>query len=216
MTPPASPALEPPSDGAEGERAELYGLLAALWLSAPQASLWAQLQSAAQASVPAAVSSAPAESLLAAPWQALLVSVREMSLGAASDEYDALFAGVGKPEVFLYGSFYLSGFLNEKPLASLRTDLQALGLARDPDRLETEDHIAYGFEVMRYLIAGEDAAVCNLEQQRRFFRGHLQPWVDDLCASTQAHPRAHLWSSIASLTAAFMAVETQGFDLLEQ
>ena len=55
-----------------------------------------------------------------------------------------------------------------------------LGLTRDTARGETEDHVSYGFEVMRYLIAGDDAAVCNLEQQRRFFRAQLQPWVEAL------------------------------------
>ena len=122
---------------------------------------------------------------------------------------------MGKPEVFLYGSFYLAGFLNEKPLAALRTDLAALGLTRDPGRGETEDHIAYGCEVMRFLIAGDDIAVCNLEQQRRFFRGHLQTWVGDLCDAVDAHPRAQIWRAVAQLTRVFLDIETQGFDLLE-
>ena len=71
-----------------------------------------------------------------------------------------------------------AGLLNERPLAALRDDLARLGLTRDAERGETEDHVAYLFEVMRYLIAGDDAAVCNLEQQRRFFRTQLQPWVE--------------------------------------
>ena len=86
------------------------------------------------------------------------------------DEYDALFGGVGKPEVYLFGSHYLSGFLNEKPLARLRTDLAALGLARDEAMPETEDHIAYLCEVMRYLIAGDDVEVANLTRQQRVLR----------------------------------------------
>ena len=81
---------------------------------------------------------------------------------------------------------------------------------------ETEDHVSYLFEVMRYLIAGDDVAVCNLEQQRRFFRAHLQPWLDTLCDAVDAQPRAALWRTIAALTRAFAQVETQGFDLLEQ
>ena len=152
---------------------------------------------------------------LEAPWQALVAAMRESSLESAADEYDALFLGVGKPEVFLYGSYYLTGFLNERPLAALRTDLAALGLARDESRLETEDHIAYGFEVMRYLIAGDDLAVCNLEQQRRFFRSHLQPWVEALCDAVEAHPAARLARALAAFTRAFVQVETQGFDMLE-
>jgi TorA maturation chaperone TorD len=141
--------------------------------------------------------------------------MRATSVAAAALEHEALFHGVGKPAVFAYGSFYLSGYLNEKPLAMLRSDLHQLGLTRDDTRLETEDHVAYVFEVMRYLIAGDDAAVANLEQQRRFFRAHVQSWVPLLCEAVAAQPLAVLWRAVAALTEAFVQVETQGFDLLE-
>ena len=188
-------------------RAELYGLLARLWMAPPDAELLARFR--------VVVTETPEGGLLEAPWQALVSALRATTPETAADEYDALFGGVGKPEVFLYGSFYLAGFLNEKPLAALRTDLAALGLTRDPGRGETEDHIAYGCEVMRFLIAGDDIAVCNLEQQRRFFRGHLQTWVGDLCDAVDAHPRAQIWRAVAQLTRVFLDIETQGFDLLE-
>ena len=192
----------------ELERAELYGLLAQLWLAPPDAALLEQFK--------VAVTQAPhSGGHLEAPWQDLVAAMRASSVSAAAQEHEALFHGVGKPAVFAYGSFYLSGFLNEKPLALLRTELNQLGLTRDTTRLETEDHVAYVFEVMRYLIAGEDAAVANLEQQRRFFRAHLQSWVPMLCAAVSAHPRATLWRAVAALTDAFVQVETQGFDLLE-
>ena len=188
-------------------RAELYGLLARLWMAPPDAELLTRFR--------VVVTETPEGGLLEAPWQALVSALRATTPETAADEYDALFGGVGKPEVFLYGSFYLAGFLNEKPLAALRTDLAALGLTRDPGRGETEDHIAYGCEVMRFLIAGDDIAVCNLEQQRRFFRGHLQTWVGDLCDAVDAHPRAQIWRAVAQLTRVFLDIETQGFDLLE-
>lgn len=194
--------------GEELARAELYGLLSRLWLAPPDAELMQQFK--------VAVTQAPQEgALLEAPWQAVVGAFRELTLDEARDEYDALFQGVGKPEIFLYGSFYLTGFLNERPLAALREDLAALGLGRDETRMETEDHVAYGLEVMRYLIAGDDVAVCNLEQQRRFFRAHLQPWVESLCDAVEAHPAARAWRPVAALTRAFVQVETQGFDLLE-
>lgn len=188
-------------------RAELYGLLARLWMAPPDAELLARFR--------VVVTETPEGGLLEAPWHALVSALRATTPEAAADEYDALFGGVGKPEVFLYGSFYLAGFLNEKPLAALRTDLATLGLTRDAGRGETEDHIAYGCEVMRYLIAGDDITVCNLEQQRRFFRGHLQTWVGDLCDAVEAHPRAQIWRAVAQLTRVFLDIETQGFDLLE-
>jgi TorA maturation chaperone TorD len=197
------------ADGSdELARAELYGLLAQLWLAPPDAALMAQFQ--------VAVTQAPQSGgHLEAPWQALVAAFRATTLDAAAQEHEALFHGVGKPEVFLYASYHLTGFLNERPLALLRADLQRLGLTRDPQRGETEDHVAYLFEVMRYLIAGDDVAVCNLEQQRRFYRAHLQPWVELLCAAVQAHPRAQTWRAVAAFTRAFMDVETQGFDMLE-
>lgn len=195
-------------DSEEIARAELYGLLARLWIAPPDDELLTQFR--------VAVTQAPQPGgFLEAPWQALVGAMRATDAAAAADEYDALFGGVGKPEVMLYGSYYLTGFLNEQPLADLRTDLSALGLARDETRGETEDHVAYLLEVMRYLIAGDDVSVCHLEQQRRFFRAHLQPWVERLAEAVQAHPRAALWREVAAFTAAFVEVETQGFDMLE-
>ncbi len=195
-------------DSEELARAELYGLLARLWLAPPDAELLQQFS--------VAVTEAPHRGgLLEAPWTALVGALRQTSVAAAAAEHEALFHGIGKPDIFVYGSFYLTGFLNEKPLAALRTDLAALGLTRDAQALETEDHIAYLFEVMRYLIAGDDIAVCNLEQQRRFFRSHLQPWVEKLCETVMAHPRAQAWHAVAGFTREFLLVETQAFDMLE-
>ena len=152
---------------------------------------------------------------LEGPWNDLVAALRACSAEQAAEAFDALFGGVGKPEVFVYGSFHQAGFLNETPLVRLREDLARLGLTRAADSAETEDHIAYGFEVMRYLIGGDDAAVCNLEQQRRFFRAHLQPWVGALCDSVQAHPRAGWLAALAGMTRAFVEVETQAFDMVE-
>jgi TorA maturation chaperone TorD len=195
-------------DSEELARAELYGLLARLWIAPPDAELLTQFR--------VAVTEAPQPGgFLEAPWQSLVAAMRATTAEAAAAEYDALFGGVGKPEVFLYGSFYLAGFLHERPLALLRGDLAVLGLERDVSRGETEDHIACVFEVMRYLIAGDDVAISNLEQQRRFFRAHVQPWVGKLADAVAAQPRAVLWREVAALTQAFVEVETQGFDMLE-
>jgi TorA maturation chaperone TorD len=205
---PAAIGIGSAGDAEELARAELYGLLARLWLGAPDAELMEQFRVAVtQAPQPGAA--------LEAPWQHLVATLRESSEAEAADEYDALFLGVGKPELMLYASYHLSGFLNDQPLATLRRDLQHLGLTRHEGRHETEDHVAYLFEVMRYLIAGDDAAVCNLEQQRRFFRSHVQTWVEAMCDSVAAHPRARTWRALADFTHRFVQVEAQGFDLLE-
>ena len=205
----ALPVIFGSANGSEElARAELYGLLAQLWLAPPDVQLLQQFKTA--------VTEAPeAGALLQDPWQGLVGALRDTTEQAAAAEFHALFQSVGKPEVFAYGSFYLSGYLNEKPLALLRTDLVALGLTRDDSTVETEDHVAYLFEVMRYLIAGDDVAVCNLEQQRRFFRSHIQTWVEQLCDAVLASPRAQVWRALAVFTQQFVRVETQGFDLLE-
>ncbi|OIN92664.1 MAG: hypothetical protein AUJ20_06765 [Comamonadaceae bacterium CG1_02_60_18] len=191
----------------ETARSELYGLLAPVFY-APPAPEWLALLRASATETPAA------GAYLEEPWRALVAQARALTDAQIADEFDALFGGVGKPEVYLYASHYLSGFLNEKPLARLRTDLAALGLARDEAMSETEDHIAYLFEVMRYLIAGDDVAVANLTRQQAFFAAHIQPWVNLLCDALAQHPKARFYAAVAELTRAFMSVEAQGFDML--
>ncbi|BEP93094.1 molecular chaperone TorD family protein [Acidovorax sp. A79] len=204
MTTPGSSALDE-----ETARAELYGLLSQLYYAAPGPELLSALR--------VAVTEAPtAGGFLQEPWQQLVGAARALDDAAVALEFDRLFGGVGKPEVYLYASHYLSGFLNEKPLARLRTDLARLGLARDEAAMpETEDHIAYLCEVMRYLIAGDEVAVCNLASQRDFFATHLQPWTGALCDALAAHPQARLYAALAAFTRAFVAVEAQGFDMLD-
>jgi len=191
----------------ETARAEVYGLLAALYYAPPSPGLLARLR--------VAVTEAPAAGgFLEAPWRELVGAARALDDAAVAAEYDTLFGGIGKPEVYLYGSHYLSGFLNEKPLARLRADLVAIGLTRDEAMPETEDHIAYLCEVMRWLIAGEDVAVANLTGQQAFFASHVQPWVPTLCEAIAGHPRARFYAALAGFTRAFAQVEQQGFDLL--
>lgn len=191
----------------ETARAELYGLLAALYYAPPTPDLLAQIR--------VATTEAPAAGgFLEEPWRALVAAARELGDEAIAREYDALFGGVGKPEVYLFGSHFLSGFLNEKPLAKLRTTLAGLGLERDETMPETEDHIAYLCEVMRYLIAGDDVAVANLTRQSEFFSEHVQPWVMQMCDAVSQHPKARFYAALAEFTRAFMGVEMQGFDML--
>jgi len=199
--------LAPSSLDEETARAEIYGVLSALYYAAPSTELLDKLR--------VAVTQAPrAGAALEASWGDLVGAARRLQIEAVTREYDALFGGVGRPDVYLFGSHYLSGFLNEKPLAALRTDLEVLGLARDEAMAETEDHVAYLCEVMRYLIAGDDVEVANLTRQREFFSRHLQPWVSTLCDALQAHPKADFYRSLGGFTQAFISVETQGFDML--
>jgi TorA maturation chaperone TorD len=196
-------------EGEELQRAEAYGLLARLWFAPPDAALLEQFA--------VAVTEAPTPgAFLEAPWQALVAAMRATTVEAAADEHAALFVGIGKPDVLPYASHHMAGALNEKPLILLRGELAELGLARDEGLGETEDHLAFLFEVMRYLIAGDDVAVCNLERQRRLFRSHIQPWVGtSLVEAVTQHPRARLYAAVAAFTRAFVEVETQAFDMIE-
>jgi TorA maturation chaperone TorD len=209
-TAPSTAALRfsTPDDREEIARAEVYGLLASLYHAPPSAELYEQLR--------VAVTEAPtAGAFLETSWCELVAVARRLSLASIDDEYVGLFGGVGKPEVFLYGSWFIAGHLNEKPLADVRQALAAIGLERPAGVLETEDHIASLCEVMRYLIAGDDVGTSNLAAQQRFFNAHLRNWVEGLCDSVAAHPRADFYGALAGFTRDFFAVESQGFDLLE-
>ena len=189
-------------------RAELYGLLALFYYAPPAAESLAQLRVAA--------TDAPVVgALLETPWRALVGLAQELSVQQIQSEYNVLFGGIGKPEIYLYASYYLSGFLNEKPLARLRADLARLELARDDEVSETEDHVACLCEVMRYLIAADNTALDNLKRQQEFFAHHLQPWIGTLCEAIKSHPKAHFYAAVAVLTREFMAVEVQAFDMLD-
>jgi TorA maturation chaperone TorD len=195
-------------DSDELARAEIYGLLANLFYAPPGADLHARLRAAA--------TEAPVRgAFLERAWGDVVAAARRLGADEIADEYAALFLGIGRPEVFLYGSYYLAGTLNEKPLVTLRDDLRALGLERPETISETEDHIASLCEVMRYLIAGEDITTSNLAAQQRFYNAHLRGWIDAFCDVLEAHPRADFYRSVAAFTRDFAAVEAQGLDLLD-
>jgi TorA maturation chaperone TorD len=195
-------------DAEELARAEVYGLLSALFYAPPDEAVHAQLQ--------VAVTEAPSRGgFLERSWTDLVGAARTRTRQQIADEYADLFLGIGRPEVYLYGSYYLGGSLNGKPLVELRRDLAVLGLERPETVAETEDHIASLCEVMRYLIAGDDVAVCQLASQHRFFDAHLRPWVDRLSDALAEHPRAVFYASVAAFTRDFFAVESQAFDLAD-
>ena len=188
-------------------RAEHYALIARLFHAAPDAALLAALAQAGQ-------TLGGDQGDLPRAWAALGVATRAMPLQAVVDEFDALFVSVGKPEVMCNGSWYLTGFLQEEPLADLRDDLAELGLGRRPGVTETEDHIAALAEVMRHLVlTGPDEA--GLARQRQFFGRHLAPWYEQFAGALAAAPGADFYARVGGLLAAFMDIERQAFDMLE-
>jgi TorA maturation chaperone TorD len=195
--------FEAPDQGEETARADLYGLLAHLFYAPPSQQLMDTIASA----------QTQGDGVLERAWADLSVSCKVSKADSVRDEYESLFIGVGKPEVMLYGSYYLSGFLMEKPLAELRADLAKLGLQRDERVPESEDHIATLCEVMRYLIASDDAAHGSIAAQKQFFGTHLQPWVPEMCDAITSHPQARFYAVAARLAKSFFEVEMQAFDM---
>jgi len=195
--------FETPDQGEETARADLYGLLATLFCAPPSQALLDTIAGA----------QAQGEGVLERAWAVLVDACRQTQAEPVRDEYEHLFIGVGKPEVMLYGSYYLSGFLMEKPLAALRTDLAELGLERGESVAESEDHIATLCEVMRYLIASDDVEHVHIAAQKKFFAAHMQSWVADLCAALQAHPQAKFYAAVAHLAGGFFEVEMHAFDM---
>lgn len=195
--------FETPDQGEETARADLYGLLATLFYAPPSQLLLDTIGAAPTGG----------NGILEQAWADLSAACKRAQAEPVREEYEALFIGVGKPEVMLYGSFYLSGFLMEKPLAALRTDLANLGLQRDESIPESEDHIAALCEVMRYLIASEDPLHASIAAQKQFFADHMQPWVLQMCDAVTNHPGTRFYAPVARFAKSFFEVEMQAFDM---
>lgn len=143
----------------------------------------------------------------------LAKAARAMTVEAARQEYFDLFIGLGQGELLPYGSYYLTGFLNEKPLARLRGDMARLGIARAEDVKEPEDHIAALCEMMSGLITGSFSAPADLAEQRRFFDTHIGCWAPRFFEDLQAAPSAVLYKPVGTIGRLFMTIELQAFDM---
>lgn len=150
---------------------------------------------------------------LGAAWQELGAAAAAVDAEQAEDEYTRLFLTIGRPEVMLFGSFHMAGFLMEEPVVALRNDLAELGLGRRLGVTESEDHIAALSDVMRHLIVtGPDAP--GLARQQAFFAAHLAPWVDALATALEKAPDSVFYSRSAPLLRAFFDIERLAFDML--
>ena len=188
-------------------RADFYALLANLFYRAPDERL---LQAIMIAPEPVAEH----DRALADAWAALAAASGVVTADAVSEEFATLFVGVGRAPVMLYGSFYQAGFMNEKPLAELRTDLASMGFARDGAVRETEDHLAALCDVMRAMILGGVAnAPATLDEQRSFFSKHLQPWALDCCDATTKNENSNYYRRVAALAKAFFRIEIEAFEM---
>ena len=129
----------------------------------------------------------------------------------ARREYNNLFIGVGRGELLPYASYYLTGFLNEKPLADLRSDLKARGIKARDDVKEPEDHIGLLCEIMAGIIVGQFVCDSDLPSQKAFFDAHLAKWAALFFTDLEKAQTAILYAPVGSLGRAFMTVEADAF-----
>ena len=130
---------------------------------------------------------------------------------AAAEEYHDLFIGVPRGELLPYASYYLTGFLYERPLAKLRVDMARLGIARADEVKEPEDHIAALCDIMAGLITGAFGPPLDLVGQRAFFDTHLAPWATRFFEDLEGARAATLYTPIGALGRVFMGIEQAAF-----
>ncbi len=187
-------------------RANIYALLARLYADGPDAELLDRLAASDE------MVAEGSETGLADAWNALIAAAGAMDPEAARQEYDDLFVGVGKSPVNLHASHYLAGFQMERPLAELRSNLAALGLARKPGHALVEDHLASLCETMRLLIAGSERfRPAGIPRQEAFFEGHIGQWFGECCNAIRTCPVANFYSKVAQFTSRFLELEQQAF-----
>jgi TorA maturation chaperone TorD len=193
----ASPA---PVAEVDAARSRQYALLAALLARAPDADLLAGLAKLRGDASPLGVAHA-----------ALAQAASETTADRLQREYFDLFIGLGRGELLPYGSYYLTGFLHERPLARLREDLKALGLERAAGNIEPEDHAAILCEIMAGLADGQFAAPAGSEQ--RMFERHLKPWIGRFFADLERAEAADFYARVGTVGRLFIDIETEAFAL---
>ena len=187
----------------EVARANFYGLLARLFYAPPDERLLDAI--ASSGSIEAEGGG------IAAAWQALAAAAGAADTESVREEYEAAFVGTGKAPVTLYTTAYTVRYSSETPLAQLRGELAAMGLARRSDAFEPEDHIAGLCDAMRHLIAEQKR---DLSEQSRFFGRWLAPAADPLCDAIRTHPGALFYRYVADFAKSFFRLEHSSFEML--
>jgi len=186
---------ENPLEQEQQYRAAAYGMLAALLRDVPDAALLDQV------SMFVDVDEGGDE--MALSMSLLGLAAKRRSIESINDEYHALFIGIGRGELVPYGSFYLTGFLMEKPLGDLRDDLDRLGFEREVEVHEPEDHVAALCEVMAMLI--QDGS--SIDTQRGFFTTHINSWFQQFFTEMSAASNAVFYKAVSRFGSAFLEIE---------
>jgi TorA maturation chaperone TorD len=187
----------------EGLRAAWYRLLSRLMAKAPDRQLLGQLRGMTVD-----------DTDFGKGLRALAAAAKAASPDALEREYFNLFIGVGRGELIPFGSYYLAGFLHEKPLAKLRDDMGLLGIARSEGVPESEDHIASLCEIMAGLITGSFGPPADLATQHHFFQDHIGSWAPRFFKDLEAAQSAAFYMPVGTLGRTFMAVESQAFEMV--
>ena len=191
---------KPLAGDAEQRRADVYGLFAVLLARAPDSRVLSLVAGISGSDTP-----------LGNALAVLSRRAAEADPNEVEREYHELFIGLGRGELMPYASFYLTGFLNEKPLEKLRGDLSELGIGRAESTREPEDHIACLCEVMQALITGALGAPAPLERQRRFFETHIAPWAGHFFADLENARNADFFELVGAAGRLFLEIEAQAF-----
>ncbi len=191
-------------------RADFYALLARLFFAPADERLLRSIVIAPESDA----DMQSADSPLLESWRGLAAAAGAVSAAELEDEFNQLFVSVGRSDVMPFASYYLTGFMHEKPLAQLRADLAVLGLARSSAVLETEDHIAALCDVMRFLIVGDNETLpAGIAAQKAFFAAHLQPWVLQFCQAVKQAEKANFYKRVANFAQAFFEIEIAAFEI---
>lgn len=126
-------------------------------------------------------------------------------------EFNRLFVGLGRGELVPFASFYMTGFLNEKPLARLRDDMAALGIERAEDVYEPEDNIASLCEINAGLILGRFGEPASLTRQREFFTRHIAPWAPHFFTDLKGAKNSLFYAPVGAIGKIFMEIEKEAF-----
>lgn len=193
----AEAAAVPMTLSAEDQaRTHVYGLIAALLVRPPSTELLQSLQ---------AIEVHEGGGPMRAAWAVLKQTAAQATGADLADEYQELFIGIGRGELVPYGSWYLTGFLMEKPLAELRADLRRFGFERQDAVPEPEDHAAALCETMSMMIAS--GPELSFENQREFFSKHIAPWMGRFFADLAAAKSARFYRAVGILGEQFLEVE---------
>jgi len=148
---------------------------------------------------------------MAQAWQTLKIASERATVEAIDDEYHDLFIGIGRGELVPYGSWYLTGFMMDRPLALLRRDLAALGIERQNEVYEPEDHVSALCETMSLII--ENSEEIPLEIQQKFFLDHLVTWMGRFFSDLQKAKTARYYVAVGLLGEQFIEVEKKYFGM---